>query len=218
MHVLCDEARVQRDRACTGLATLRGRPDAPSGRLRCIDADLAAIVQSARAGNAEAWTHLVQRFDSSLRHVARAFRLSPDDVDDVVQSTWLELLEAIQRIREPEAVGAWLRTVTRRNALRSRQMQMREQPTDDADLGHRVDLESPEANVLAAERRAVLTAALVSLPDRHRRLLTMLLSQPTLDYRQVGEQLSMPVGSIGPIRARALARLARNEELRAVSV
>ena len=45
----------------------------------------------------------------------------------------------------------------------------------------------------------------------------MLLTEPELDYRQVGERLSMPVGSIGPSRTRALARLARDARLRAVA-
>ncbi len=181
-----------------------------------LDPDVGAIVQAARDGDADAWTHLVRSFDSGLRYVARSYRLTPPDVNDVVQATWLELLHAIEHLREPAAVGGWLRTVTRRNALRSRQAQMREHLTDDADLGERADVDSPVASVLAAERRAVLTGALASLPDRHRRLVTLLLSEPALDYRQVSEQLCMPMGSIGPIRARALARLARHDELRAL--
>ena len=44
-----------------------------------------------------------------------------------------------------------------------------------------------------------------------------LASMPTLNYRQVGELLSMPVGSLGPIRARSLTRLARHPELRALN-
>jgi hypothetical protein len=47
--------------------------------------------------------------------------------------------------------------------------------------------------------------------------VTVLLTQPTLEYREVGELLSMPTGSIGPIRARSLARLARDAQLRALS-
>ena len=175
------------------------------------------MVTAARAGDADAWTRLVRRFDVSLRHIARSYRLSPADVDDVIQTTWLELVDAIGRIREPAAVGAWLATVTRRNALRCRQLPLREQPTDDPALGDRPGCDGPEESVLAAERRGVLGNAIATLPDRQRSLMTVLLTQPTLDYRHVGEQLDMPVGSIGPIRARALARLARDTQLRALS-
>lgn len=190
---------------------VRARPTA-HGRER----ELVAVVQAARAGDAAAWTRLVHRFDRTLRHTARSYRLQPADVDEVVQMTWLELVEAIHRIREPAVIHAWLATVTRRNALRRRQMHVREQLTDDPQLGDCPDSDGLEASMLAAERRAAVADALADLPDRHRQLLTLLLVQPTLDYRQVGELLCMPVGSIGPIRARALARLARNAHLHAI--
>jgi RNA polymerase sigma factor (sigma-70 family) len=192
------------------------KPIGPARRLHGHDRELAAIVGAARAGDAEAWTCLVRRFDRVLRRIARSYRLAPADVDEVVQTTWLELLEAIQRIREPAAIGGWLATVTRRNALRRRQVHVREQLSDDPQLGDRPDSDGPEGSVLAAERRAALDGALAALPDRHRRLLAVLLTQPALDYREVGELLCMPVGSIGPIRARALARLARDPQMRAV--
>lgn len=194
---------------------------APLKLSRDRDRQLVALVEAARSGDAEAWTRLVHRFDRVLRHIARSYRLAPADVDEVVQTTWLELVEAIQRIREPEAIGGWLATVTRRNALRRRQMHVREELTDDPQLADRTASDGSETSVLAAERRANLAAALAralaALPDRHQQLLTVLLTQPTLDYRQVGELVGMPVGSIGPIRARALARLARDAELRAIN-
>jgi RNA polymerase sigma factor (sigma-70 family) len=173
-------------------------------------------VHAARTGDAHAWTRLVEQFDGTLRHIARSYRLSPSDIDDVVQATWLEALMSIGRIREPAAIAGWLATVTRRNALRSRQLHVREQPTDDPRLGDGRDLDGPEERVLAAERASALAGAIAALPEHHRRLVTTFLSEPPLDYRQVGAELSMPVGSIGPSRARALAQLARHAPLRAV--
>lgn len=178
---------------------------------------LVALVRAAAGGDAAAWTHLVERYDPTLRRLARSYRLAPADVDDVVQTTWLELLTTIGRIREPAAIGAWLATVTRRSALRRRRAPLREQPTDDPALGDRSDGEAPEEGLLASERVTALRRALDTLPDRQRRLLLVLLTQPTLDYREIGELLGMPVGSIGPIRARGLERLARDPRLRAVA-
>jgi RNA polymerase sigma factor (sigma-70 family) len=179
--------------------------------------ELVALVRAAAGGDAGAWTRIVERYDGTLRRIARAYRLGPADVDDVVQTTWLELLVMIERIREPAALGGWLATVTRRGALRRRRAPLREQPTDDPRLGDRADGEVLEDGVLIEERDAALRSALHGLPDRQRRLLLVLLTQPNLDYRQIGEQLGMPVGSIGPIRGRALARLARDEQLRALA-
>ena len=89
--------------------------------------------------------------------------------------------------------------------------------TDDSAVGDRADAElGPEEALLAAERSEALAAALATLPPRHRRLMTVLASRRCLGYRDVAQLLSMPVGSIGPIRARSLARLARDLRLRAL--
>ncbi len=181
------------------------------------DRQLVALVHSARAGDPEAWTRLVRRFERMLRDIARSYRLGPTEIDDVVQATWLNLFEEIDRVREPAAIGGWLATVTRRHALRRIQAHMREQLTDDPRLGDGPDDNQPEARLLALERNAILAAATARLPVRHRELMTVLLTQPTLEYREVAALLRMPVGSSGPIRARSLARLARDAQLRALS-
>lgn len=165
---------------------------APGRRLHDPERELVALVQAARAGNNDAWTRLVERFDRTLRWIARSYRLAPADVDEVVQATWLELVEDIERIREPLAIGAWLATATRRSALRRRQSRVREQLTDNPRLGDRPDCEGADSRLLALERSAVLAGALAALPNRDRRLLTVLLTQPT-QLREV-QHHRLPVG------------------------
>jgi RNA polymerase sigma factor (sigma-70 family) len=195
----------------------RAQPTVPSPAHQADrERQLVAIVRSARAGDPNAWAQLVQRFDRVLRRIARSYRIGPADVDDVLQATWLNLFEAIDQLREPAAIGGWLVTATRRNALRRIQMQVREQLTDDPQLGDRADDNEPERTVLARERGAALAAAVDRLPGRHRDLMNALLAEPALGYREVSERVAMPLGSIGPIRARALARLARDAQLRAL--
>jgi RNA polymerase sigma factor (sigma-70 family) len=152
-----------------------------------------------------------------LRQIARSYRLGPADAEDITQKTWLDLLEGIEQIRDPTAISGWLATVARRHAMRRIQVHVREQLTDDPQLGDRPDDDPTEATLLALERHAALTDAIASLPDRQRDLVIALLTQPTLGYREIAQLLAMPTGSIGPIRARSLARLARNPQLRALS-
>src|SRR5919107_6028938 len=99
----------------------------PSWRTLDHDRQLVALVHSARDGDSDAWTHLVRRFDRMLRNIARSYRLGQAEVDDVVQATWLNLFETIGQLREPAAIGGWLATVTRRQALRRIQVHVREQ-------------------------------------------------------------------------------------------
>jgi RNA polymerase sigma factor (sigma-70 family) len=163
-----------------------------------------------------AWTRLIERFDPVLRGIGRSYRLSPSDVDDVVQATWLRLHEHIHGIREPSAIAGWLATTARRESLRLLQAQFRESTTETLPDGP--GGVEPEIELLAAERRDVLNRALRTLPEHHRRLMTMLVSDPTPDYEELSTLLEMPTGSIGPLRARSLARLQRHPELRSFSI
>ena len=49
-----------------------------------------------------------------------------------------------------------------------------------------------------------------------RDLLLLLLADPPLQYSEISARLGIPVGSIGPTRARALDQLRRNPALRAL--
>ena len=183
---------------------------------RRSETDLVALVDAARAGDDAAWRCLVTRFERRLREVVRSYRLSAADVEDVLQTTWLRLFSHIAEIRDPAAVGGWLATTARRECLRLLQAPMREQLTDDPELGEEREQDGPETVLLAAERRAVLNRALATLPERHRRLMAMLASDETPDYQHISQTLAMPIGSIGPIRARSLARLLRHPELHGI--
>lgn len=180
------------------------------------ESELAALVRAAVARDAAAWTALVHRFDPTLRAVARSFRLCAADVDDVVQATWLKAFEHIDRIRDPDAISWWLTTTTRRHALRVLQGPMRELVSDDPDLGDGSHEDGPEVALLAAERREVLARAVRTLPPRQRQLITALAADSSSNYSEISRQLSMPIGSIGPIRGKSLARLARNPQLMAL--
>lgn len=190
----------------------RGQPLADAERA------LLELVSGARAGDDRAWERLHARFSPMLRGIACSYRLSSSDVDDAVQAAWVHLVTHIGRLRDPAAIGAWLATTTRRECLRLLQGPVRERVTDDPDLGDGADRSvDPEHELLAAEQRAALGRALDTLPERHRQLMTLLVAQPAMDYQTLSATLGMPRGSIGPIRARSLARLQCHAELRGLS-
>ncbi len=192
-------------------------PDAPRTSHDSCDARCVGLVRAVQAGDERAWAQLVGRFEAPLRSIAASYRLSAADVDDVLQVAWIRLFERVESIREPASIAGWLATTVRRECLHTLQRNAREQPTDDATLGERPSADQPDVAVLTAERRALLLRALGALPERHRRLMTVLATQPDLNYEQVGRALQMPVGSIGPIRARCLRRLERDPALRALN-
>jgi len=172
-----------------------------------MDAAPGALVRRAATGDQAAWAPLVERYQSLVWSIARSYRLSGDDASDVVQTTWLRLVEHLDRIRDPDAVGSWLATTARNECLahirrRGRQGVSLDAVPEVADVGP-----SPGEGVIVRERDAELWAALHHISERCRQLLRILASDPPPSYQEVGAALSMPVGSIGPTRARCLQKL-----------
>jgi RNA polymerase sigma factor (sigma-70 family) len=186
------------------------------GRPAPLDLELAALVRAAAAGDPVALERLVVRFDRVLRGIARSYRLSSWDADDVIQSTWLQFMEHGRELREPAALSGWLVTTARRQSLRLLQRHVRERLTDDPACDMPGDHAEPDRELLAAEHREALHGALAQLPDRQRELMRLLVAHPDLSYEEVGRKLAMPIGSIGPTRARSLDRLRRTSTLRAL--
>jgi RNA polymerase sigma factor (sigma-70 family) len=171
------------------------------------------LVQAAAAGDRQAWDHVVDRFSGLLWSVAAGYRLSHADAADVFQTTWLKLLENLDKLRDPERVGAWLATTARRECQQALRRIDRVLPTSDE---HDFELQGtgappPERMVLESERDRTLWRAFAQLSEACQRLLriVVVISPP---YEEVAAALEMPIGSIGPTRARCLARLRRNLE------
>ena len=180
------------------------------------DHDLAALVRQALGGDPAALTRIVERYDGSLRAIARFYRLAPCDVDDAVQTTWLLFLEHGHSLREPAALKGWLATTARRQCLRTLQRHVREQPSEDPALAEAGRVPDPCEELIAAQRRATLHGAVARLPASGRRLMLLMIARPDLSYDQVGAALGIPIGSIGPTRQRAISRLGQMREIRAL--
>jgi RNA polymerase sigma factor (sigma-70 family) len=164
-------------------------------------------------GDACAWSTLVDRFTSRLRTVARRHGLATHDTDDVVQTAWLRLIESIGDLRDPGAVGAWLEVTARRESLRVVRDAKRETPTPAESLPEPVTASNPSQRLVAAERGAAFVRALERLTHRQRQLIRALLEDAERSYAEISAELSIPVGAIGPTRARALERLRSDETL-----
>ena len=177
------------------------------------------LVRAAAAGDADAWNELVSRYGGMVWSVACRHRLGAADAADVSQTTWLRLVEHLDRIEHPERVGGWLATTARREALRVLRQSRRQVSTADdnvLDLTLFEDV-SPEVIVTKRSRDDELWRAFASLPTRCQLILELLGGDEPLSYAELAGALAMPVGSIGPTRARCLEQLARRVANRGIS-
>jgi RNA polymerase sigma factor (sigma-70 family) len=175
----------------------------------------ADLVTAAGTGDEQAWGELVDRFAPLVHSVIRSYGLNRADAADVNQTVWLRLVEHLSRLREPTALAGWLATTTRHECYRLLRLGRRTQPFDPHDesvdahvaASLLVDPATPDERLLRAERRQVLREGLAQLPSRCRDLLSLLAADPPVSYREIGERLGMPIGSVGPTQARCLRKL-----------
>ncbi len=181
--------------------------------------EVTTLVLGAQRGDTECWDRLVDRFGPVVWTVTRSFGMSAADAAETIQTVWLRLAEHVHRLNNPERVGAWLVTPARRECIRQLKLRSRE------DLGVAPELErhlagtaSADASILMEERDAAVRRAFDQLPERSRTLLVMLLNDPPMSYSDISEALAIPIGSIGPTRARVLATLRKHVEDADISV
>jgi RNA polymerase sigma factor (sigma-70 family) len=166
------------------------------------------LLADAADGDEQAWEAIVDRYSGLLWGVVRAYRLADAEGADVIQATWLHLLQHIDQIRDPEAMVTWLITTARRETLRVLR-RTRETSTEPQELENTVPPPSGfTSELLGAESIDEAMRTLDRLPSRCRALL--LLIDQGVSYGEISQILNMPIGSIGPTRARCL-RLLRHE-------
>ncbi len=182
------------------------------------DPSVIALVARVCDGDQEAWNEIVERYAPLVWSICHRYQLGRQDVDDVGQSIWLLLVENIRGLREPAALPGWIATATRRECLRvlrsARHQDPGGLPPEDLMTPDKSDA-MIEDELFEAQRNFAFRAAFAELPPGCHDLLSILMTDPPPGYAQISETLQIPVGSIGPTRARCLQRLRRSPHLAA---
>ncbi len=187
-------------------------PSLPRGSLDpALDARLVA---RCREGDAAAWAALVRRYERLVYAVARGYRLADEDVADVFQEVFAALVRGLPRLRDGRTLCRWLASTTDRIALATALRRRRERAREGAPAtGFEAlpDDASPVGQDLEALESAMrVRLALGALAPACRNLLEALYYRdPSPAYRDLASELGIPIGSIGPTRARCLEKLER---------
>src|SRR5271154_2026253 len=160
--------------------TYRRAQPRPAEKPSADDGELVRVVARARAGESAAWGTLLERFGGLVAAIARRCRLSDADVAEVSQTTWLRLVENIGRIQQPERLGAWLATTSRRESLRIATRRTVVSDTDAMYLMADDELDPLDHELLKEEQVRAIRLAAEKLPPRCQRLLGLLMGDEDL--------------------------------------
>jgi RNA polymerase sigma factor (sigma-70 family) len=172
-----------------------------------VDDSLGELVAAAADGDQAAWEAIIARFSALVGSIPRSFRLSSSEASDVAQTTWLRLVENLDRIDDPERLGAWLATTARRESLRAIRMHNRELTTTEEWIFDSASDDAIDRRLLTRERDQALWRAFKTIGERCQVLLRLLAAPDPPSYLEVSSALDMPIGAIGPTRARCLEKL-----------
>ncbi len=171
--------------------------------------DSGDLLARASRGDDDAWREIVARYQRLVYATVRGFRLAPEDAEDVFQETFLRLHRHAGRLRNPAGLPRWIAQTAHRlclDQLDRRRVRGEIPIADDyvdpaPDASERLD---------RLERAQAIREALARLSPRCRELLEHLYFRPEpVHYQDVARALDMPIGSIGPTRARCLESLLR---------
>lgn len=170
----------------------------------------AELVARSLAGEERAWRELVDRYKRLVYSIPRRYRLPDDQCDDVFQNVFANLLRHLAQVRDVESLPKWMITTTHRECWRlSRTTQSMRGVGEGSPDGGLVDPATPPDQLAEAwERQHAVDQALRTLGGRCEQLLRAIFLDPSRpSYNEISARLGMPLGSIGPVRARCLAKL-----------
>ena len=166
----------------------------------------ADLVSRCRAGDAEAWSELVERFSRYVYAIAvQGFRLPAHEAEDVFQDVFAKVYEHLGQLRNDDAIRPWIAQLTRRqciNRMRGPHLEL----TDEE-----VETSAVDETLAKLEDAMAVHDALAELPEHCREILDRFFARDE-SYRTIGEALDLPPGTIASRISRCLAKLREHLE------
>ncbi len=169
-----------------------------------------SLLKKCLDGDENAWGELVDYITPLVLSVCQKNRLSREESCDVFGQVSYKLLKNMKNVKSGAKLLQYVRTMTTNEVFNIYRKSKRDvkATTHVYETLYNLKPMTPEEIYEYSRRVEVLLDALARLPEREYRLLRALfLESHDLSYKEIAERLDMPVSSIGPTRARGLAKL-----------
>ena len=162
------------------------------------------IVQRVQAGDKKAYNLLVAKYQRRVARLLTRMVKNQEDIDDVVQDTFIKAYRAIGNFRGESAFYTWIYRIainTAKNHLVSRNRRSGSHDIDIADAelyGHTEQLSdnaTPEAQALTEEIKQKVGEAIHKLPPDLRQAIT-LRELEGLSYEEIADAMDCPIGTV----------------------
>ncbi len=173
----------------------------------------AALVARCQRGDDGAWAELVEKYGRKVFGIAWHFTYDRAEAEELTQDCFLKLWENLDRYEPSEAsLLAWIAALSRNLCIDQYRKRRREKGfrflSEEAVTAVLPAADDPQADAVRRERVRFLLEALAELPDELAEVV-MLRDLDGLDYREIGDFLKLPDGTVKSRLNRARIELAR---------
>lgn len=185
-----------------------------SGEIEAASKDLIDRCLSHAPG---AWEEFLRQYGRLIYSVIHKVGLPADDQEEAFQSSVVAVYQNLRQLRDHRKLVAWIAGIAWRQSvdrIRSRSRESRMSEVTDTvlleSLSAVVPATLPDAERVALEQAQHAREALDSLSPKCQQLIRLFFyHSPPLDYAEIARREAIPIGSLGPSRARCLGRMRR---------
>lgn len=172
-----------------------------------------SLVLQTRAGEAQAFGELVQRYQASVFNVCLRMMGERREAEDMTQEAFIRAHERLHTFDEDRPFGPWIRRVAANLCLNKiKRPSAQSIPLEDElDQPQRPQSILPEQALIARDRQRTIRAAILALPA-HYRVVIELRHFQELSYADIGAALGMPLSDVKSHLFRARKQLAERLE------
>lgn len=169
--------------------------------------DLApAVIEQAKRGDQDAFAAVIRHYDAGLRALAYRLLGDRDRMDDALQDAYVNAYRALPRFRGHSKVGTWLYRIAYNACLDELERSRRAVQVPLEDVAEPADPRASVAETVESRRDLVVALSQLAPEDR---AAVLLVDAQGFDYREAGEVLGVPGGTIASRLNRARSALRR---------
>ena len=156
------------------------------------------------SGDSSGFNLLQKKYKSIVTSLVRRMVKNEEDVEDITQETFIKAYNALHSFQFGYSFSAWLYRIASNNCidfLRKKRFQVislnvkSHDSDDEEEMEILDDSYMPDIKVLNDEKKKTLNEAFEKLPDNYKQILK-LRHEEDLDYNEIAERLSIPIGTV----------------------
>lgn len=162
------------------------------------------LVESALRGNEAAFHQLMQKYQRALYHHIRRIVRDRQELDDLVQESFIKAFGALESYSSQYAFSTWLYKIATNHSIDFLRKKKLSTLSIDAPVRTRegeVEYEVPDTtyrpdrHIVEDQRKTIIQSAIDNLPEKYHRVIVM-RHQQDKSYEEIARELDLPLGTV----------------------